>query len=186
MEMDFDNIRQTMGAISEQRLTECALQIANARRIWIMGMRSGEGLAIHAYHYLNLMRSDVQVMDVVGGGLSRHLAEFAPGDLLMIIAFRRRPKVLKRFLDAAQDAGAQTILITDLSAAASARTANITLRCRTQSPAPFNTFSAAVTLINCLAWQVHTTLGAAAVERYRRIDGFVQEFDDISMPLAYE
>lgn len=186
IEVDFDNIRQTMGAISEQRLTECAQQIANARRIWIIGMRSGEGLAIHAYHYLSLMRSDVQVMDVVGGGLSRHLAEFAPGDLLLTIAFRRRPKFLTRFLDAAQDAGAKTILITDLSAAASARTAEITLRCRTQSPAPFNTFTAAVTLINCLAWQVHTTLGTAAVERYRRIDGFVQEFDDVSMPLASE
>jgi len=29
-------------------LTECALQIASARRIWIMGMRNGEVLAIHA------------------------------------------------------------------------------------------------------------------------------------------
>ncbi|MBZ4021558.1 hypothetical protein CKO11_03680 [Rhodobacter sp. TJ_12] len=182
MEADLENIRQTLAAIPDQKLIDCAQAMAKAQRIRILGMRSGEGLAHHAGHYLTLVRADVQVLEVGTGALSRAVAEFAPGDLLFVIAFRRRPRALVKILEAARAAGAQTLLITDLSAAASARVADMTLRCRTQSPAPFNTFTAAVTLINALAWQMHAQMGPQARERYRLIDRLVGEFDDVSTP----
>ena len=183
MEVDLENIRQTMGAIPEHRIADCASRIATARRVWIMGMRSGSGLAHHAEHYFDLVRPDVRVLEFGPGTLSRQGASLGSSDLLLVIAFRRRPRVLVRLLEAAREAGTQTVLITDASAAASARAADITLRCRTQSPAPFNTFTAAVTLINCLAWHVHAALGSEAIDRYRRIDKLVAEFDDVSTPL---
>ncbi|MBN9888947.1 MurR/RpiR family transcriptional regulator [Salipiger abyssi] len=183
MEADLENIRLTLATISEQRLSEIARRVAEARRVWIMGMRSGEGLALHADHYLNLIRDGVQILDYGAGALSRSVAAVGPGDLLLVIAFRRRPRVLVRLLEEARQAGAETLLITDRSAGASARAADMTLRCHTQSPAPFNSFAAAVTLINCLAWQVHAAMGASAIERYRRIDDLVSEFDDVSTPL---
>lgn len=183
MEADLENVRQTVTAVSDDKIADCAQRIAKARRVWIMGMRSGEGLARHADHYLNLIRDDVQTLDFGSGTLSREVAAIGAGDLLLVIAFRRRPRVLVRLLDAARAAGAETLLITDLSAGASARTADVTLRCRTQSPAPFNSFVAAVTLINCIAWQVHAVMGRAALDRYSRIDSLVSEFDDVSTPL---
>lgn len=182
MEMDLENIRLTMAAISQERMADCAQRIVTAHRVWIMGLRSGEGLARHFDHYLNLVRDNVQVLDFRSGALSRAVAAIGPGDLLLVIAFRRRPRALVRLLETAKNAGADTMLITDLSAGASARTADMTLRCRTQSPAPFNTFTAAVTLINCIAWQVHAAMGPAAIERYRQIDHLVSEFDDVSTP----
>lgn len=182
IEDDLENIRQTLAAIPETRMTEAARGIATARRVWIIGLRSGHGLGLHMAHYLTLIRDQVHVVNFGSGSLSHDVGSLTEGDLLLVIAFRRRPKVLVDLLEAARDAGARTLLITDLSAGASARTADITLRCRTQSPAPFNTFTAAVTLINCLSWQVHAMTGDAAIDRYRRIDQLVRKLDNVSTP----
>ncbi|GAA4220468.1 MurR/RpiR family transcriptional regulator [Sagittula marina] len=186
MEDDLENIRLTLTAIPEARMAEAARDIATARRVWIIGLRSGQGLGLHIGHYLTLIRGDVHMMQFGAGSLSHDVGSLAEGDLLLVIAFRRRPKVLVELLEAARDAGARTLLISDLSAGASARAADITLRCRTQSPAPFNTFTAAVTLINCLAWQVHAMMGDAAIARYRRIDQLVRKLDDVSTPQPRE
>ncbi|MDF0599696.1 MurR/RpiR family transcriptional regulator [Psychromarinibacter sp. C21-152] len=182
MEDDLENIRQTLAAIPEARMTEAAHGIATARRVWIIGLRSGHGLGLHMAHYLTLIRDKVHLMNFGSGSLSHDVGSLEDGDLLLVIAFRRRPKVLVDVLEAAREAGTRTLLITDLSAGASARAADMTLRCRTQSPAPFNTFTAAVTLINSLSWQVHAMMGEAAIDRYRRIDQLVGKLDNVSTP----
>lgn len=182
MEDDLGNIRLTVAAIPEARMAEAAHAIASARRVWIIGLRSGQGLGLHAAHYLTLIRGDVHLMNFGAGSLSHDVGSLTEGDLLLVIAFRRRPKMLVDLLGAAREAGARTLLLTDLSAGASARAADITLRCRTQSPAPFNTFTAAVTLINCMSWQVHAMMGASAIARYRDIDRLVQRLDSVSTP----
>ncbi|WP_417262881.1 MurR/RpiR family transcriptional regulator [Celeribacter sp.] len=182
IDTDIENIRQTFAALPEQRLSEAAERIVGATRVWIIGLRSGHGLASHAAHYLTLVRPDVHLIDVGSGSLSHDVGNMRQGDLLIVIAFRRRPKVLVPLLEAVRDLGGQTLLITDMSAGASARPADLTLRCRTQSPAPFNSFTAAVTLINHLAWQVHGLQGSAAADRYRHIDQLVRRLDNVSTP----
>lgn len=186
IDSDIENIRQTFGAISEQRLEDCARALASAKRVWIIGLRSGHGLAIYAAHYLTLVRADVHVMQIDSGSLSHEVSNFRQGDLLLAIAFRRRPKVLVKLLEAAREHQADTMLVTDLSAGASARAAHYTLRCRTQSPSPFNTFTAATTMIGYLAWKVHALMGDEAIERYRRIDQLVHRLDNVSTPASRE
>ena len=101
---------------------------------------------------------------------------------MLVIAFRRRPRLLPVIISEARAAGATTVLITDISAAASAKASNHVLRCRCQSPSPFNSFVAAVTLINYLAWSVATTMGEESLARFRRIDRLVGVLDDVSIP----
>jgi DNA-binding MurR/RpiR family transcriptional regulator len=59
-----------------------------------MGLRSGYGLAHQAAHYLTLMKSDVQVLPAGGASYSHEIASIAKGDVLLVIAFRRRPRLL--------------------------------------------------------------------------------------------
>ncbi|MFC0410310.1 MurR/RpiR family transcriptional regulator [Roseomonas elaeocarpi] len=182
VQADLDNIRSTVEGIPERVLTEVARVIASARRLRIMGLRSGYGLAHHAAHYFSLAMGDVQVLPTGGGSYSHEIASVAEGDVLLVIAFRRRPRLLPTILAEARASGAATVLITDLSATASARVAQHVLRCRCHSPSPFNSFAAAVTLINFLAWSVTTMLGEASRTRLRRIDRLVGLLDDVSTP----
>lgn len=182
VQMDLDNIRTTAESMSEQTLIEISNAIVSARRLWIMGLRSGYGLAHHAAHYFSLIKNDVQVLPSGGASYSHEVASIAPGDVLLVIAFRRRPRLLPAILAEARAAGAMTVLITDISAAASAKAADHVLRCRCQSPSPFNSFAAAVTLINYLAWSVTTLLGDDSLARFRKIDRIVRALDDVSTP----
>lgn len=182
MQMDIDNIRATAEGLPAETLEAVSNAIVSARRVWIMGLRSGYGLAHQAAHYFTLMKNDVQVIPVGGGSYSHEIASIDKGDVLLVIAFRRRPRLLATILKEARAAGATTVLITDLSAAASAKAAEHVLRCRCQSPSPFNSFSAALTIINYLAWSVATAMGDASLKRYERIDWLVKRLDDVSTP----
>ncbi|MGK6311491.1 MurR/RpiR family transcriptional regulator [Neorhizobium sp. DT-125] len=182
VQMDLDNIRTTAESLSEKTLQEASDAIVAARRVWIMGLRSGYGLAHQAAHYLTLMKNDVQVLPAGGASYSHEIASIAKGDVLLVIAFRRRPRLLPTIIKEARAAGAVTVLITDLSAAASAKASDHVLRCRCQSPSPFNSFVAALTIINYLAWSVATAMGEESLARFRKIDRLVKLLDDVSTP----
>lgn len=182
VQMDIDNIRTTAEGLSEKTLEEVSAAIVAARRVWIMGLRSGYGLAHQAAHYMTLMKNDVQVLPAGGASYSHEIASIAKGDVLLVIAFRRRPRLLPTIIKEARAAGAITVLITDLSAAASAKASNHVLRCRCQSPSPFNSFVAATTIINYLAWSVATAMGSESLARYEKIDRLVKLLDDVSTP----
>ena len=182
VETDIENIRTTAEGLSEKALAEVGAAIVGARRVWIMGLRSGYGLAHHAAHYFTLLKSDVQVLPAGGASYSHEIASIAKGDVLLIIAFRRRPRLLPAIIKEAIAAGAITVLITDLSASASAKASDYVFRCRCQSPSPFNSFAAAVTIINYLAWNVTMALGGASMKRFQKVDRLVKLLDDVSVP----
>lgn len=182
VQMDVDNIRATAEGLSGKTLQDVSSAIVQARRVWIMGLRSGYGLAHQAAHYFTLMKNDVQVLPAGGASYSHEIASVAKGDVMLIIAFRRRPRLLPTIIKEARAAGAVTVLITDLSAAASAKAAEHVLRCRCQSPSPFNSFVAALTIINYLAWSVATAMGEESLKRYEKIDRLVKLLDDVSTP----
>lgn len=182
VQADIDNIQATAANISERTLHAVSEALVTAKRIWIVGLRSGYGLAQHAGHYFGLIRKDVHVLSGSEPTYSRWIASIEKGDLLLVVAFRRRPRLLPDIIREARKAGAVTVLITDLSAAASASASTHVLRCRCHSPSPFNTFSAAVTLINYLAWSVTERLGESSHARFETIDRLVKLMDDVSLP----
>jgi len=182
VQIDLDNIRTTAESISQKTLQAITQAIVSARRVWIMGLRSGYGLAHHAAHYLTLIKNDVQVLPSGSGSYSHEIASMVKGDVLLVIAFRRRPRLLPAILSEARAAGATAVLITDLSAAASAKASEYVLRCRCRSPSPFNSFAAAVTLINYLAWSVAAAMGDESLARFQKIDRLVGILDNVSTP----
>ncbi len=179
---ELDNIRATAAGLSEDGLAKISQSIAEARRLWIMGLRSGYGLAHHAAHYFTLVKDDVQVLPAGGASYSHEIASIAPGDVFFVIAFRRRPRLLPLILTEARAAGAVTVLVTDLSVDQNSAVADHILRCRCQSPSPFNSFVAAVPIINFLAWSVATKMGDASLTRFQKVDRLVGLLDDVATP----
>lgn len=184
LQADLENIKTTLESIPDGKLDEISRAIADAKRVWILGLRSGYGLAVHAAHYFTLIRQDVYVLPAGGGTYSHEIASVGEQDLMLTIAFRRRPRLLPTLLQEVHLAGARTVLITDLSAASSARAADDVLRCRCYSPAPFNSFAAAVSIINYLAWKTASLLERKSVGRYQKVNRLVGLLDGVSTPAA--
>lgn len=176
------NISETLQTIDPDELDRVCAIVADARRVWVLGMRAGVGLGEIATHYLGQVRRDVHQMSGDSATWSRDLALLGSGDVLLIFAFRRRPMILPRMIAEARKLGAVTILVTDVSAGASARVADRTLRCLCQSPSPLISFSAVITLINILTLGVSRALGERSHARIREIDRLVQSIESVSAP----
>ncbi|WP_347312075.1 MurR/RpiR family transcriptional regulator [Defluviimonas sp. SAOS-178_SWC] len=177
-----DNIHATVDSIPAATLEAICQVTVSAKRVWIIGLRNGFGLAHYAAHYFGLVKDDVRVLPGTGTSMAHELAGVRAGDLVMVFAFRRRPKLLPRLLQELRGNGAVVTLITDISAAESAKAADHTIRCRCHSPAPFNSLSAATTVIDYIAWNVYSQQENASVAHFQRIDRFVELMDDVATP----
>lgn len=182
VQMDVQNIATTVQSLSEEQLSKVIDAFVSAPNIWIMGLRSGYGLAHQAGHNFSAIRRNVHVISGAPSSYSLGLSSITSGDVLLVVAFRRRPRILPEILSSARELGAVTVLITDLSASASARAAEHVLRCRCQSPSPINSFVAALTLINYFSWALASRLGNDAIDRFKKVDNLVERLDDVSKP----
>lgn len=182
VQTNIDNIRATADGIPPQTLEAIVSACVNADRIFLVGLRNGFGLAHYAAHYFGLIKSDVRVLPATGTSMAHELSGVQAGDHVICFAFRRRPRKLPLLLAEIRSAGAIATLVTDISAAESAKAADHVVRCRCHSLAPFNSFTAATTVIDYLTWTVAARLGEKSVERYRRIDRLVDLMDDVATP----
>jgi len=182
VQADVANLKMTLESLHSADLDRVVAMMTDARRICIVGLRNSLGLAHLARHYLGFGRAEVQVMPVAGASWGEEFASLAPGDLMLAIGFRRRPKILARLLQTAQAMGVGTVLLTDMSATISARHADVVIRCHSKCPAPFSSFTAAITVINYLAWALIEAQGPAGVDRLRRLDELISALDDVSQP----
>jgi DNA-binding MurR/RpiR family transcriptional regulator len=182
MQTDIANIRTTVDSIRPELFDQVVSLIDEARKVWIIGLRNGYGLAWHAKHYFGLARPDVQALAVGSASWGEEFSSMTPGDLLFAIGFRRRPKVLARLLETARQMGLKTVLLTDVSATQSARHANVVLRCHCHSPSPFSSFTAAVTILNFLAWALVARRGHDGVKWFQTVDHLISTLDDVSQP----
>lgn len=182
VQTNIDNIRATADGIAPQTLEGICDACIAAERIFMVGMRNGFGLAHHAAHYFGLIKDDVRVLPATGTSMVHELSGIREGDLVICFAFRRRPRKLALLISEIRATGAVAVLITDISAAESAKAANYVIRCRCYSLAPFNSFIAAVTVIDYLSLTVAGRLGERSVERFRKIDRMVELIDDVATP----
>lgn len=179
---NIDNIRATADSVSRETMDAICDACVAAERVVILGLRNGYGLAHYAAHFLGLIKEDVRVLPATGTSMAHELSGIRRNDVVLCFAFRRRPQKLPLLLSEIRAQGAITVLITDVSVSESAKAADHVIRCRCHSLAPFNSFTAATTMIDYIAWTVAARLGERSVERFRRIDRIVNLIDDVSTP----
>ena len=113
LKADMENIRATLEKINYNTFEEVVNKIFEAKRIYIIGLRSSTALAEFLGFYLNII---LQKVKTVGYGISdifEQMINVEEGDLVIGIGF---PRYASRTIDAlafAQDRGADVVAITD-------------------------------------------------------------------------
>jgi DNA-binding MurR/RpiR family transcriptional regulator len=117
--------------------------------------------------------------------LSEELSDLGRGDAILAFGFRRRPPVLGRILRIAAAANTRTVLLGDSSIGKFGKfgkfgkSANIVLRCFNRGARLFDSYVAAMSLVNYLGSGVALALGARAQERLHRIESLHDELSDL-------
>ena len=181
MRLEAANLTRTLEALRPDVVAEATEILANAQRVWIIGMGTEEGLARYARVLLARVRPDVRIMGAVAATQAEDLAMFGPRDAVLVIAMRPRPRALKPMLAYAETARARMIYLTDPVAAGSGtRMAHVVLQCHMAAHGDQPSYTAALSLLQLLAANLASRLGPRARQRLDLIAEIHEEIDDLA------
>ncbi|MBI2713711.1 MAG: MurR/RpiR family transcriptional regulator [Rhizobiales bacterium] len=176
---DIAYLRRTIETIPADHVQAAVKILAGAQRVTVVGFRNSYPLAFYARELLVQVRPQVNLLPVPGQTVAEEFSDLGRGDAVLAFGFRRRPPVLGRILRAAAAAKARTVLLGDSSLGKVGKSAHIVFRCYSRGARLFDSYVAAMSLVNYLGSGVALALGASAQERLRRIESLHEEFSDL-------
>lgn len=154
--LDQENLRAILGDASSSSLDRVLAAILAAKHIYIIGFRGLAHLAGLLGFLLELAGARVTVITAGDVRLFEQLRHVGQGDVVLAIAFARYTRRTVEALELAKGRGAVTVALTDSLLSPSAQVAHYSLHAAVSSYSFFNSYTAAVTLINALVvgWSV--------------------------------
>lgn len=114
LQADMDRLRQTGDAVDRKEFRSAVDAILNARRVYILGVRSAAVLANFLGYYLNYMFRDVHV--VAASGISEMFEQIVgvgPGDAVIAYSFPRYSTTTVKGAQYCRSTGATVVGLTD-------------------------------------------------------------------------
>lgn len=113
MNADMDNIRRTIDNLDEDEVYHIVDVLHNARKVYILGMRSSSVLANYLAFYLNFILDDIHIVPEGAQDLFDYMLNISSEDVLITISFPRYAKKTYDVVNYARAQGAKIIGITD-------------------------------------------------------------------------
>ena len=179
VEADARNLAETLERVSGADMGRALALLKKAKRLWVAGYRNGYATAFYAHALFSHAKADVILINEAAGKSAEVLADLGPGDVLFAIDFRRRTRVLPRVVEVARDAGASVVLLTYAPLSDLAARTNVVLTCPTQGSAIFDSYVAAMSIVNYLGTELVTDARASSRKRMQRIERIHALLDDL-------
>ena len=179
IEQDHRNISATLEALRADTVGEMVDAICHARRVYLVGFRNSYYLAGYARQQFLQVRGEVHLLPAAGETLAEEIADLTAEDLLIMIGFRRRLRVVPQVMATARMLGAKVLYITDWSVEPDAN-ATWTIPCAVRGADVFDRYSSAMSLLHFLSVSVVDRLAADGRGRLQDIEslhGELHEFD---------
>ena len=167
---DQQSLAHTLQGLDEAALEGSVLALARASRVIVLGFRNSAWLALYARIQLGLLRPAVDLAPLPSQTLSESLVGLGRGDVILAVGMRRRVPGFAAAIQAARAEGVRIVLLTDPTGVADVPGADWTLGCHCRGAAMFDTYVAAVSVINFLCGQVAAQLGTAALHRLQGVE----------------
>lgn len=174
-----DNLTLTLESIRPDRLRDAMDALAHARRVHVAGFRNSHMLASYLQRQLHIVRPDVALLPRAGQTLAEDLVDIAEGDVLVMVGMRRRVALVSRILEIARRQGARTLLLTDPSAAEPTQNATWAFVCEVRSQSLFDSYSAAMSVMNLLCSSLFHHELHQGQERLKRIETLHDDLDEL-------
>ncbi|CAM4007613.1 MurR/RpiR family transcriptional regulator [Serratia silvae] len=125
--------------------------MGQSRRLVLLGMRNSYPVAMHLRQQLMQVREQVLLIPQPGQTLAEDLVDLGPQDMVVIVAFRRRPRLVQEVLQQLQIRQVPTLLICEPQAQALLPLANWHLLTPLDSVSAFDSYSSAMSLASLLS-----------------------------------
>jgi len=145
------NLTQWVSALDAEQFAGTINAMTHARRIIIIGMRNSWPVALHLRQQLLQARGQILVLPQPGQSLSEELVDLTADDLVVVIAFRRRPRIIRPLLQQLQLSEIPVLLMCEPQAYSLFPLARWRLCAPLDSVSAYDSYAAVNSLINLLA-----------------------------------
>lgn len=168
-------IQQTLENVDPEDVNLLINNIIAAPRVTLIGFRNSYPVAMHFRQQLLQMRDKVRILPQPGQTLSEELEDISEDELIIIVAFRRRPKVVQNLVSLLE--GRKLVLFADPSAQIYKAQVSQLIICQLGQELPLDSYAAPMSLISVICNGVLAkTMDASKnritsiSERYRLLD----------------
>lgn len=145
------NLTQWVSTLDSEQFAGAINNMVRARRIIVIGMRNSWPVALHLRQQLLQARGQVLVLPQPGQSLSEELVDLTTDDLVVVIAFRRRPRIIRPLLQQLQQREIPVLLMCEPQAYSLFPLAGLRLCAPLDSVSAYDSYAAVNSLINLLA-----------------------------------
>jgi DNA-binding MurR/RpiR family transcriptional regulator len=177
LEADLFNLQQTFAALDAEAVDRFARLTAGARgAVYVLGSRKVFALAFYLYLQIVAVRPRVHLVRTDNSFEVEAAMDSGKGDVLILFDFRRYPRVHQRAAEMMKLQGVKIVGIVDSPLAPTASLADVSFRVETRGSSAFDSYTAAVGLINALVAETVRHLGRSARERCERMEAAYRHF----------
>lgn len=145
--------------LDTQQFSAAIQSLNQARQVGIIGYRNAYPVALHMRSQLIQARAQVSLFPTPGQTLSEELVDYGPQDVVVVIAFRRRPAVIKKLLQQLQRQQVPVITLSEPQALSIQGLATWQFATPLESVSAFDCYSAAMSFVTLMANSLlHSTL----------------------------
>lgn len=171
LQSDIEKLRTTLENIDREAFDGAVNALLNARRIYILGVRSSAALASFLGYYLNYMFDDVRIVSASSESeMFERIVRVAPQDAVVGISFPRYSTATCKAMQYCASAGAQMIALTDTETAPIAQSADYLLTAKCDMVSLVDSLVAPMSLINALIVAVAARRRQEATETFKHLE----------------
>lgn len=176
---DLKNLSESFRLSGSGVLEQAIGQIAKAPRVHVVGMRNGHFVATYAAYLLAQVRENVVSLPNAAMTLAEDLVSLRRGDVLLVVDFRRRSTFLQTIVDGARQAGAQLVFLASPGMPPLSRAGDVVIHCLTDGASIFDSYAAAVSIVNFVCAAIAQELGKKSRQRLEAIEVLHGSLGDI-------
>lgn len=170
LKADMANIRTTIEMVNMQAFAKVIDALNQARRVYVVGMRSSTPLAQFMAYYLNLVLDDVRQVSAGPSTAIEQLVGISDKDVLIAISFPRYSKSTVNSIRFARERGAFAAAITDSLFSPLTEHANEILVARSDMASFVDSLVAPLSLINAIIVATGRFNTPETTERFRELE----------------
>ena len=150
LKADMQNIRQTMEDVDEVTFSRAIDELAAAKRVYVVGVRSSAPLAQFLGYYMSFIRDNVKTVTAGISDVQEQVVRVGENDVVLGVSFPRYSRRTIEAMHYAKEHGATVISITDTPLSPLGQASDLCLTARSDMASFVDSLVAPMSLINAL------------------------------------
>ena len=178
MQSDIEKIRMTLDETDQVSFNQAVAAIANAKRIYVLGVRSASVLANFISFYFRFMFDNLVSVDTSSiSEVFEQIVHISADDVFIGLSFPRYSKRTIKAMQYAKDQGAKVVAITDSKVSPLTKIADVSLLAKSDMASFVDSLVAPLSLVNALIVAISREKAVHLESSLNRLESIWDEYD---------